>query len=197
MILAAVLVAGAAVAATVAAPHAAAWLIHVRPIDRCDLMVVLAGGSKERTSTAAELMSAHACAKVMFTGEGPGDQFEEVRVMLEGLDPSFRLNPPAISRSTFEDAIVALRAARAGGFRSLLVVTSPYHTRRASWIFSRVLDGSGVRFGVYLSTSFYMDYNRWWAGEYGRGILADEYTKLWLCGMAAEIFVARAAAAAR
>jgi hypothetical protein len=175
-----------------AAAHAAEWLVRPRPIGRCDLMVVLGGGARERVSTALDLMTDGACRVVMFTGNPPG-------AALDGLPPDLAvvrtlpsIPAPASSRTTLEDAVTALRGARAGGFDSLLIVTSPYHTRRADWAFSRVLSGTGVRFGIYPSDVYYMDYARWWESRDGIGVVLGEYAKLFLYGLGSEFLVGSA-----
>jgi len=189
----------AAVLATLGAvlvPGAAKWLVRARHIGRCDLMVVPAGGALERLSTAASLMEGGACGKILFTGGDPRERLANVYEVMAGISANTRVPAPGTAGTTFEDALVSLRAAENGGFRYLLVITSPYHTRRAEWIFSRVFAGTGVRFGIYPSASFYMDYDHWWAGWHGLGAVTGEYVKLWLCALAETGFRARAAWAA-
>lgn len=175
---------------TAAAPRAAEWLVRPSRVARCDLMVVLGGGARERMSTAMDLMADGACERLLFTGAG----FEANGGYLQPEPPAAegprRAPMAARSRSTLDDAVVALRAARSGGDRFVLVVTSPYHTRRASWVFSRVLAGTGIRFGVYPSETFYMDYRRWWESRDGLSLVLGEYVKLWLYGLASELLVA-------
>jgi len=195
-LLLAVLLAAAALAFVVLAPRAAHWLIRARPIDRCDLMIVPGGGALERIGAAVDLISGGTCGKVLFTGSEPPEGLRFALPFLEELPPSASVPAPFTARDTFEDAIVALRVARAGGFRDVLVVTSPYHSRRTAWIFARVFAGSGVRVGVYPSGNFYMDYDRWWNGRHGRSMILLEYVKLWLCGLVAEGVRAQAAGAA-
>jgi hypothetical protein len=143
-------------------------------------------------------MSGGACGRILFTGEPP-DVHEfggGARVFLPDLDPSGVVGPPFHSRHTFGDAVVTLRVAREHGFRTVLLVTSPYHTRRAAWVFSRVLEGTGIRFGVYPSAAFYMEYDRWWSTGHGRWAVLGEHVKLWLWGLASTSILSHAAAAA-
>lgn len=186
-----------AVCVAAAFPHAARWLIRPVKVDRCDLMVVLSGGAVERLVTAADLMSAGACREVVFVGERAEAAGDWGRGIVADIDPSLIVEPPSVSRSTLGDAMVSLQAARTRGARSLLVVTSPYHTRRVGWVFAGVLGGTEIRFGVYPSSALYMDYARWWAGSYGRGVIASEYVKLGLYGLANMLFLDAALDAAR
>ncbi len=167
-------------------PHAALRLVRTRPIPRCELMVILGGGALERIWTGLELHADGACDKVLITGGPIDERIPRIQSGLQALDPRDRVLPDVVSASTFEDAVLVSRLARRERMSSILVVTSPYHTGRTIWVFSRVLDGTGVEFGVLPSQSFYFDYRRWWANSDGRGVIASEYAKLWLHGLAAQ-----------
>lgn len=190
-LLAAVTVAFAAVAALGVAPHAARGLIRTTRVPRCDLLVVLGGGAFERVMSGADLMDDGVCDQLMFTGDG----FSDVLRARNGPDGHLvgrLIEAPAVSHSTLEDALITLRVARERRFESILVLTSPYHTRRASWVFSAVFARTGIRVGVLASDNFYMDYGRWWLSDDGRDAVFHEYTKLWACGLlcaAESIFV--------
>jgi uncharacterized SAM-binding protein YcdF (DUF218 family) len=64
--------------------------------------------------------------------------------------------------------------------RSLIVVTSPYHSRRALWSLRKVFAGSGVEVGIDpvapggQSPAPYM----WWTTRRGWREVAGEYAKL-------------------
>ncbi len=177
-------------------PRAARWLVIVRPLSHCDLMVVPGGGARERLSTAAWLMSGGACGRILLMGDPPPRGLRGARSFLAEIDVERRVTPPWRSHNTFDDAVVARAAARQTGARSILLVTSPYHTRRAHWIFSRLLAGTGIRLGVYPSAAFYMDYDRWWSNRHGRNAVLGEYAKLWVNGLIASALVAQAASSA-
>ena len=65
------------------------------------------------------------------------------------------------------------------GVRSMIVVTSPYHTRRARWILRRVFDGSGV--AVKIDAALPDDKTpqpaTWWLTGRGWHDVASEYAK--------------------
>ena len=54
---------------------------------------------------------------------------------------------PLVS-STHEEAVLLREFAAAHNLRSLLFVTSAYHSRRALWTLRRVFEGSGVEIGL-------------------------------------------------
>jgi len=173
----------AAVLVGLEAPGAARRLVEVKPIHECELMVVLGGGSLERLATAVELHEDGACEKVLITGEPMRSGLPRRETLFAELGPESLLEPDTITESTYDDALLAFRIARREGYRHLLVVTSPYHTRRVIWIFSRILAGTGIQFGVQPSESLYMDYDHWWRNAHGRGVILSEYAKIWLCGL--------------
>jgi uncharacterized SAM-binding protein YcdF (DUF218 family) len=68
----------------------------------------------------------------------------------------------------------------ARGLRSLLIVTSAYHSRRALWAWRRAFDGSGVKLGIKIApvgeqtpAPFV-----WWLQARGWRAVAAEYPKL-------------------
>jgi uncharacterized SAM-binding protein YcdF (DUF218 family) len=73
-------------------------------------------------------------------------------------------------------AVAAYRATHPLG--RLVVVTSPYHTRRALAVFASVLGGS-VRLGVHPATERSpAKPDRWWRASYDRAYVAYEWTAL-------------------
>jgi len=188
-----VLAAGLFLPTLYVAREAASWLVRPVPNETCDLMVVLGGGARERILSASDLHRDGACRKVMVTGVLHESEIEGLPSDEEVLWRGSLLPAPWISGSTFEDAAVALHAAREHGATSVLVVTSPYHLRRTAWVFSRVFAGSGIRFGLYPSESFYMDYAHWWSSRDGRDVVLGEYGKLWLYALGWEMVLLVAA----
>lgn len=178
------------------APGAAFRLVVVRGIPRCDLMLIPGGGAKERIVTGAELLKDGACRKIMITGPFTIEGWPDEEGIPVEVEPGRVVEAPFLTGSTWGDAVASLAVAREHGFDSILVVTSPFHTRRLGWIFDRVLGGTGVRFGVHPSESFYFDYRRWWRSRYGRRVVLGEYLKLWSMGLASVALEGTAAAAA-
>lgn len=175
--------------AILAGRGAGEWLVVTKRIERCDLMVVPEGGAVERLSTAAELMSGGACGAILLTGPPEEGERGHASSILAVLDPEVTIEPASRSRSTFEDAIIARRVAEARGARSIMVVTSPYHTRRAAWAFDVAFAGSGVEVGFLPSSEFYMETRRWWETGHGWRAVSGEYAKLFFYGAAFSLFM--------
>jgi uncharacterized SAM-binding protein YcdF (DUF218 family) len=87
---------------------------------------------------------------------------------------------PRPTTSTFDEARVIREYAVAHRFRSLIVVTSPYHSRRALWTLDAVFRGSGITIGmepvVRVVGSPPAAY--WWLKRNGWRFVPTEYVKL-------------------
>jgi uncharacterized SAM-binding protein YcdF (DUF218 family) len=93
----------------------------------------------------------------------------------EGVDPAqVRLLPPG--GSTAEEAGAFAALAHRCGWMSAIVVTSPYHTRRAGWLFRRAL---GFPFVVrVLSDGEPYDRWTWWSDNATTEEVVLEWTKM-------------------
>ena len=115
---------------------------------------------------------------VVFVQEGGlYDQHQVAADFLEreGVDPAqVRLVPPG--GSTAEEAGAFAALAHRCGWRSAIVVTSPYHTRRAGWLFRRAL---GFPFVVrVLSDGEPYDRWTWWSDDATTEAVVLEWTKM-------------------
>ena len=177
----AALAAAAVLALLVAAvvPGAATrWLYTGQPPRDAELLVVLGGGSAERARTALELHRAGFAPRIMVTdGSGhPDGAFAALESA--GVPRRALVSPLRPATSTVEDVLAIRQIVRRHGFRSILVVTSPYHCRRVSLALDRLMGDSGVAWAVTPSTSLYMDANSWWLSRQGWITVAKEFPKL-------------------
>jgi len=80
--------------------------------------------------------------------------------------------------NTADEALMLKSLTANRGWRTVIVVTSKYHTRRAGYAMRRALAGSGV--DVVLRASRYdpSDPARWWRGRRDVRLVADEWQKL-------------------
>lgn len=158
----------AAAAAVVAAWPFVAWaaaraLVERAGLERADAVVVLSGsaGYVERTRRAAELYREGRAPRVVLTNDnqrGPWSEaaqtnptfVERAREELLGAGVpagGVEVLPQPVA-GTYDEAVAARAYAERNGARSLLFVTSAYHSRRALWAARRAFRGSGVRVGV-------------------------------------------------
>jgi uncharacterized SAM-binding protein YcdF (DUF218 family) len=157
--------------------RATAWLLVGQPPEKSDLLVVLAGATRERVQTGADLYLQGMAPLLTITGDGYSSSdillLEQYGVPREAL-----VIPPNSSRSTYEDALSLRQLILEKKVVSVLVVTSPYHCRRARLILNRVLSGLGVRVTVTPSVSLFMDPDHWWSSPQGWVTEGAEFPKI-------------------
>ena len=124
-----------------------------RHIEHADAIVVLGGSAdyKKRTDTAANLWKTGAAPKVIITDDGQRGGWDTT---LER-NPSFAERAvknligrgvaaidievlPTVVASTRDEAELVSNLALDRNYRSVILVTSSFHTRRALWMFQRV-----------------------------------------------------------
>jgi uncharacterized SAM-binding protein YcdF (DUF218 family) len=179
----------------VAARVAAGALVVEAALPKADAMVVLAGSSAyvERTRRAAELYREGRARLVLLTNDGQLSGWSEETQsnptfverargeLVRGGVPgeSIEALPPRVE-STHDEAVLLREYAGARGIRSLVVVTSAYHTRRALWTFERAFEGTGVSVGIeHAATGLQTPRpEAWWLYPQGWKSVAGEYVKL-------------------
>ncbi len=160
------------------ARQAGDWLMVGEAPRNCELIVVLAGGARERLLTALELYRGGFAPAIMIT-DPYGFPDVQMRELAEAGVPERALLPPSsAATTTLEDAWCIREVVLRKGLRSLLVVTSPYHCRRARLAFSRILSDLDVRVTVTASKSLYMELDQWWKSRDGWNKVPAEYLKL-------------------
>jgi uncharacterized SAM-binding protein YcdF (DUF218 family) len=176
---------------------AARALVVREELPQADVIVVLSGASEyvERTGRAAELFRAGVAPKIVLTNDN----------LRGGWNSAQQRNPFFVERAADElrragvpdahiealpepvagtyDEAVRLRAyASERGLRSVLVVTSAYHSRRALWTMRLVFRESGVRVGVAPvaagGEAGTPSAAGWWLSARGWRSVAPEYPKL-------------------
>ena len=119
--------------------RAEAWLYVDVPLEHADVIVVLGGESGQRVIGAAELYHRGVAPKVFVTGSGDGGLIARRLGMAGVPDAAYE----GQSRSTYENAVLTKRALEATHPRSIMLVTSWFHSRRPLTGFRDVR--SGVR----------------------------------------------------
>lgn len=161
---------------------------------KSDLIVCLAGRNIERGLGAADLYHKGLAPRIFIAPEEPPEGYDLVRekgieyprtadlmvTLLQGLDVprSAILVGEQPSDSTVKEAEIVRGLVEREKIRSLILVTSPTHTRRVFLTFGRVLEGQKVR--VQVVPTPYSDFRaeNWWEQrKYVREVLL-EYQKL-------------------
>jgi uncharacterized SAM-binding protein YcdF (DUF218 family) len=142
---------------------AARFLIVDTPLNRADMIVVLSGSAvyKERTQRAAQYYRQGLSDRILLTndnlrGEWSSAEQRNPFFYERARDNLLRLGVPAERiqvlyrpvNGTYDEAEALKEYAVTNKLRSLLVVTSAYHSRRALWTLSRVFAGTGIEVGL-------------------------------------------------
>lgn len=142
---------------------AARFLIIDAPLAKADAIVVLGGSAnyKERAREAARLLREGRAPIILLTNDnqrGPWSSAEQRNPYFyeRSLEEIHNAGAPDKSvdvlmnqvNTTYEEAELVKQYALDHGFRSVLIVTSAYHSRRALWTFSRVFRDTGIQVGL-------------------------------------------------
>jgi len=180
-----VLAAGTLLVLAVGVGKAGPLLVVRRPLERPDAIISLASHDWERLPRAASLAHANPAALVVLTLPQPATVYNchdcagrLGRLQRLGI-PSDRVRiVPLTSPGTYGEALATLAFVRRTPIRRLLIVTSPYHTRRSLAVFREVLAPAGVELGVEAADSSPAHPTRWWATPYDRAYVAYEWAAI-------------------
>lgn len=142
---------------------AAALVVHPTCVP-ADAIAVLAGGGAyvERTAGAAAMMRRGLGREVLLTDDGVESGWSQAEqrnprfveraaaaLRADGVPASeIHIVPGVVSGGTWEEAVRLRAYAESRGLRSLVLATSPYHSRRADWVYRHVFRGSTTRVQV-------------------------------------------------
>ncbi|HEY0462290.1 MAG TPA: YdcF family protein [Pyrinomonadaceae bacterium] len=178
------------------APFLAKNLIIEKPLEKADAIVVLAGAHTyvERTQKAAELFRTGAAPKIYLTddGEQAGWSSAEQRnplfvelarnsLIANGVAAeNIEILEPQVSGTIYEARRLSEKV-KSADLKSILIVTSAYHTRRALSTFERVFaeNNQPVELGI-AAPPVGIQTPRlavWWLSRFGWQIVAGEYVK--------------------
>ena len=170
------------------------FLVVEHPPQKSDLIVCLAGANVERGLAVADAYQKELAPRIFIAIEELPDSYELLKEkgleyprgvdLLVKILMTLRVPQSAILisdgpvKSTIEEAGVIKKVVEEKGYQSILVITSPTHTRRAWLTYRKVFEKSDVRI-LMLSTP-YSKFNPedWWKKRrYVRAVIL-EYQKL-------------------
>lgn len=174
---------------------AAGWLVVREELPRADALAVLAGSATyvERAQRAAELYREGRAPRIVLTNDGLRGGYSAAddanplfveraarELRAAGVpDEAVEVVPQTVT-STFDEAVRLREHAAARGYRSLLVVTTGYQSRRALWTLRRVFGEGDVRVGVEPVETGRQTPRpfAWWLYPLGWRLVPGEYVKL-------------------
>ena len=142
-------------------------------------IVALDGGAETRPFTAAELYR-KGIAPAVLVLERASDPARLYRRILEheGVPSSAIRTVPAEASTTWDEAIALRRVLPASERLTVVVVTSPEHTRRARWAFRKAFEDTSVDIRMAPSRHLDFDETNWWRHDGGVLMYLHEYFKL-------------------
>ena len=173
----------------------ARWLIVSAQLNQADAILVLSGSSTlmERTQHAARLYSEHRSQRILLTTdnrqggwsskEQRNPYFHEIaatELHRLGVPPeNVEVVRPPVG-STWDEALVLSEYSKTHNLRSILIVTSSYHSRRALWTFRTVFRGGSTQIGLDpVETGIQTPPPAtWWLHPRGWQLVMVEYLKL-------------------
>jgi uncharacterized SAM-binding protein YcdF (DUF218 family) len=161
-------------------------LVVTRPLTEVDAIVSLASHEWERLPLAASVAVRYPRAVVLLTEPREVTQLNchdcahrIDRLRDAGVAPTRVRVLPLTLHGTRGEAVATLTFARASHVRRLLIVTSPYHARRALATFRSVFEGTGVQIGIEpASATSPARPSGWWWAPYDRAYVAYEWAAI-------------------
>jgi uncharacterized SAM-binding protein YcdF (DUF218 family) len=145
-------------------------LIVSDTLEKCDCVVAL-GGEKIRKNEAVRLFREGYGKKIIFTGfEVTKDDYERY-----GLNKSEYIYPVKNAFNTYEEAMVVKEVAKKYNFQSVMIVTSFYHSRRASETFKNILGKENIRVIIHPVFWKNFDIKDWTKNSYLRKAVIIEW----------------------
>lgn len=163
----------------------AAFLTVSQPLKPADAVVVLSGG-EGRVDYATRLFQEIGAKWFIITETGdwvPGypesvSEFDGVRAKRLGVPESSIHITPRESSTTAGEASAVREFVLDEGIKSIVVVTDPFHTRRAQLLFWKTLRGTGVRIRMRAVEGHPYHLLTWWLHHSWRRITLQEYAKI-------------------
>ncbi len=153
------------------------------PLAKADAIVAISGGETDaRTDEAVRLYRDGWARHIIFSGaaldpNGPSNARAMAnRAESQGIPPSV-VSLDEMSTNTRENAANVTKIVKHLGDHSIILVTSPYHQRRADIVFKRAL---GPGYSLINHSSYDQNWRRshWWATTYSRDLTVSESQKV-------------------
>jgi uncharacterized SAM-binding protein YcdF (DUF218 family) len=159
------------------------WLAVEDPLAKSDAIVAISGDTGARTDTAVKLWKDGWAPVIIFSGAAiDPESVSSAEIMRreavrQGVPQDATLIEP-VSTTTEENATEVAKVMTQRKFASAILVTSPYHQRRASIAFGRAFEPHAIKLRNYPARD--PDWNAflWWQREPSRSQTLLELAKL-------------------
>jgi uncharacterized SAM-binding protein YcdF (DUF218 family) len=158
----------------------ARFLVVSDRLEKADVILVLAGDTNgERVAQGVELYKQGYAKHLLMSGGSLtwnltyAGWMKKQAVELGVPGPAVLLQDR--STSTIDDAKFSLPIVKEHGFRSVIVVTSPYHTRRAAAVFKKIFGRQGIKVLIYPVQHSNFEPHDWWRRHEDTAFVVWEY----------------------
>ena len=162
------------------------YLYYKDEIKPADVIVVLAGEETERVEYGVKLFKEGWARKdrIILAGGPLVWKYTWASLMKEHAKylgvPKKAILLEDKSRNTEEDARFTKEILNKYGYKSCILVTSPYHSRRATKIFRKIMGDKIIVISAPAEKSWF-SFDEWWKRRRDRARVLDEYSKfMWL-----------------
>lgn len=160
------------------------FLIADETAEKSDAIIVLGGEIKgERTKKAVELYN-QGLAETLIFSDGTDLSWrtkavDEMIVLASELGvPDESIKKETDSRSTYENAVYSKKLMLDNGFKSAIVVTTDWHSKRSKFIFDKVFAGSDIKLTYANAPDDRIDSLKdWWQDSEKQQIVLTEWAK--------------------
>ena len=159
------------------------WLDLTDPLAKSDAIVAISGDTGARAETAIGLWKQGYAPLLIFSG-GSSDpesvasaELMKRTAMAAGV-PANAIVVEGTSATTEENAQRVAELMKGRGLRSAILVTSPYHQRRAAILFEREFGPASLSFRNHPANDPDWDASLWWTSEPSRSRTLVELAKL-------------------
>ena len=169
-------------------PAIGRFLVVSEPLAPADAILPLGGSGQTRTEAAARLYAQGLATWFVVTDmplNMPGIRESYAGLMQReavwnGVPAAFIVTAPGLHRTTYSEAQALRQLMTERGWRTLLIVTDPYHTRRARLAFRDAFRGFDLTVTVHALEGGWWDPNHWWQDTDSLRETWTEYLKLGL-----------------
>ena len=164
-------------------------LIAEDELEQVDAIFLLGGGAYDRVRETAKLLDQGIADKVICTGVWiPGvlkllhNEYAEAELSKIGLVKNYGVpdeNVKAIVKgtSTKEESEIILAYCKKHAYKTVVILSSKFHTRRVRNIFKPLLEAENIKVIVHGAPSSVYRESEWWKYEAGMIMVNNEYMK--------------------
>lgn len=159
------------------------WLDVSDPLAKADAIVAISGDTGARTDTAVALWKQGYAPLLIFSGGSSDPQSVASAELMKRSAVAAGVPENAIavegaSATTEENAERVAELMKTRGLASAILVTSPYHQRRAAMLFEREFGRASLTFTNHPADDPDWDPNLWWMSDPSRSRTLVELAKL-------------------